>query len=85
MVFYYSRDRRGEHPAAHLAGWSGILQADAFGGYGDLYATCRQPGPVLESSCWANSRRKVFELAISNRRRARRRAERSPTWSIARG
>ena len=62
-VFYYSRDRRGEHPAAHLAGWSGILQADAFGGYGDLYATGRQPAPVLEASCWAHSRRKVFELA----------------------
>lgn len=62
-VFYYSRDRRGEHPAAHLAGWSGILQADAFGGYGDLYATGRQPAPVLEASCWVHSRRKVFELA----------------------
>ncbi|MFT4159797.1 IS66 family transposase [Shinella sp.] len=62
-VFYYSRDRRGEHPATHLAGWSGILQADAFGGYGDLYATDRQPAPVLEASCWAHSRRKVFELA----------------------
>lgn len=62
-VFYYSRDRRGEHPAAHLAGWSGILQADAFGGYGDLYATGRQAAPVLEASCWAHSRRKVFELA----------------------
>lgn len=62
-VFYYSRDRRGEHPAAHLAGWSGILQADAFGGYGDLYATGRQPAPVLEASCWAHSWRKVFELA----------------------
>ncbi|MER9055558.1 IS66 family transposase [Mesorhizobium sp. M0213] len=63
VVFYYSRDRRGEHPAAHLAGWSGILQADAYGGYGDLYATGRQPAPVLEASCWAHSRRKVFELA----------------------
>ncbi|WP_245455127.1 MULTISPECIES: IS66 family transposase [unclassified Mesorhizobium] len=62
-VFYYSRDRRGEQPAAHLAGWNGILQADAFGGYGDLYATGRQPAPVLEASCWAHSRRKVFELA----------------------
>lgn len=62
-VFYYSRDRRGEHPAAHLAGWSGILQADAFGGYGDLYATGRQPAPVMEASCWAHSRRKMFELA----------------------
>jgi transposase len=62
-VFYYSRDRRGEHPAAHLAGWSGILQADAYGGYGDLYAAERQPAPILEASCWAHSRRKVFELA----------------------
>ena len=32
-MFYYSRDRRGEHPQAHLANYSGILQADAFGGY----------------------------------------------------
>ncbi|RWK94379.1 IS66 family transposase [Mesorhizobium sp.] len=63
VVFYYSRDRRGEHPAAHLAGWSGILQADAYGGYGDLYAAGRQPAPILEASCWAHSRRKVFELA----------------------
>jgi transposase len=62
-VFYYSRDRRGEHPAAHLADWSGILQADAYGGYGDLYATDRKPAPILEASCWAHSRRKVFELA----------------------
>ena len=32
-MFYYSRDRTGEHPQAHLAGYSGILQADAYGGY----------------------------------------------------
>src|SRR3546814_12253626 len=36
-LFHYSRDRRGEHPRAHLASWSGILQADAYGGYGELY------------------------------------------------
>ena len=35
-MFYYSRDRRGEHPQAHLANYSGILQADAFGGYTKL-------------------------------------------------
>jgi transposase len=62
-VFHYSRDRRAEHPKAHLAGWRGILQADAYGGYGDLYAADRRPGPILEASCWAHSRRKVFELA----------------------
>ena len=32
-MFYYSRDRRGEHPQAHLAGYAGILQADAYDGY----------------------------------------------------
>jgi len=62
-VFHYSRDRRAEHPNAHLEGWSGILQADAYSGFGDLYEADRKPGPVLEASCWAHSRRKVFELA----------------------
>jgi len=62
-LFHYSRDRRGEHPRAHLASWSGILQADAYGGYGELYAPGRQPGPVLEAGCFAHARRKFFELA----------------------
>ncbi len=62
-VFYYSRDRRAEHPKAHLEVWSGILQADAYGGFGGLYAPERKPAPILEASCWAHSRRKVFELA----------------------
>lgn len=62
-LFHYSRDRRGEHPRTHLAPWSGILQADAYGGYGELYAPSRQPGPVLEAGCFAHARRKFFELA----------------------
>jgi transposase len=62
-LFHYSRDRRGEHPRAHLASWSGILQADAYGGYGELYAPGRQPSPVLEAGCFAHARRKFFELA----------------------
>src|SRR5918999_312305 len=44
-VFYYSRDRRAEHPKAHLEAWCGILQADAYGGFGDLYAPERKPAP----------------------------------------
>jgi transposase len=73
-VFYYSRDRRGAHPTAHLAGWSGVLQADAYGGYTDLYAAERRPTPIIEASCWAHSRRKVFELAdieAATRKKAR--------------
>jgi transposase len=62
-VFYYSRDRRGEHPTAHLQGWAGVLQADAYSGYGQLYAAQRQPAPVREAACWAHARRKFFVLA----------------------
>lgn len=63
VVFHYSRDRRGEHPQAHLAAWSGILQADAFAGYNELYAADRQAGLILEAGCFAHARRKFFELA----------------------
>jgi len=62
-VFYYSRDRGGEHPQEHLKTYRGILQADAYGGYGQLYAADRRPGPILEAACWAHARRKFFELA----------------------
>ena len=62
-VFYYSRDRSGEHPQAHLASYSGIFQADAYGGYGKLYEAGRNPGPILEAGCWVHARRPFFVLA----------------------
>jgi transposase len=62
-VFYYSRDRRGEHPQSHLASYAGILQADAYGGYGKLYDPGRSPGPVIEAACWSHARRNFFVLA----------------------
>ena len=71
-VFHYSRDRGGEHPQGHLAGYSGILQADAYGGYGKLYEPNRTPGPILEAACWTHARRKFFVMAdvAGNARRA---------------
>jgi transposase len=62
-VFFYSRDRSGEHPQQHLARWSGVLQADAYSGYGKLYDVERPSGPIIEAACWAHARRKFFELA----------------------
>ena len=62
-VFFYSRDRTGEHPERHLHGYAGILQADAYAGFNRLYAGDRRPGPITEAACWAHSRRKFFELA----------------------
>jgi transposase len=32
-LYYAARNRRHEHPARHLQGFTGILQADAYGGY----------------------------------------------------
>ena len=62
-VFFYSRDRSGEHPRRHLLNYSGILQADAYAGFGDLYAAGRKPGPITEAACWSHGRRKLFVLA----------------------
>lgn len=62
-LYYFSTDRRKEHPTRHLAGWTGILQADAYGGYNDLYHASHRPAPVLSALCWAHARRKFYELA----------------------
>jgi transposase len=62
-IFYYSRDRSGEHPCRHLRRYGGILQADAYAGFGDLYLSGRTPGPIVEAACWAHGRRKLFVLA----------------------
>ena len=37
VILTMPRDRGGEHPRRHLSGWAGILQADAYAGFGDLY------------------------------------------------
>ena len=72
-VFYYSRDRAGKHPQAHLANYSGIFQADAYDGYGKLYEAGRTSGPILEAACWVHARRPFFvmaDLAENARRKA---------------
>ncbi|QYD67930.1 IS66 family transposase [Paraburkholderia edwinii] len=56
--FAYTPDRRGEHPQRHLAGFAGILQADAFAGYADLYLD----GQIREAACMAHARRKLHDL-----------------------
>jgi len=81
-VFFYSPDRASLHPEQHLAGYCGILQADAYAGFNRLYAPDRKGGPITEAGCWAHARRKLFELATSRPRHAiasRRRSGRSPS------
>jgi transposase len=66
-IFYYSRNRHGEHPSRHLAGYAGILQADAYAGFGDLYEAGRRPRPVTEAACWSHGRRKFFVIADTSK------------------
>jgi transposase len=64
-VYFYSPDRGGEHPAQHLAGFAGFLQADAYAGFEALYDQRRRtPGTmaITEVACWAHSRRNIFEV-----------------------
>jgi transposase len=62
-AYFYSPDRRGEHAQAFLKGYAGVLQADAFSGFGQLYAPGRPAGAITEAACWAHARRKFFEIA----------------------
>ncbi len=79
-VFYYSRDRGGAHPRAHLADYAGILQADAFGGYARLYEPNRGPGPIIEAACWSHARRKFFVLADLASRAQRKAHGKTPVF-----
>jgi transposase len=61
-AYFYSPDRRGEHPASHMAAFSGLLQADGYAGFEALYGAKRTaPGPITEVACWAHCRRGFFD------------------------
>jgi len=56
-VYFYSPDRKGEHPAAHLANFRGVLHADGYAGFNAIF----EKGDVTEAACWAHVRRKFFD------------------------
>jgi transposase len=78
-LYYASRDRRHEHPVRHLRDFAGILQADAYDGYNELYEPSRSPG-ITSALCWAHARRQFFELAdiAANARRGKNAGAISP-------
>ena len=58
VAYYFSADRKGEHPQKHLAAFKGILQADAYAGFKALYAPDKEGNiKVREAACWAHLRR----------------------------
>ena len=62
-AYFYSPDRSGSHAETWLDRYVGIVQADAFSGFGRLYDPRRRTGAMIEAGCWAHARRKFFELA----------------------
>jgi hypothetical protein len=63
VAYFFSADRKGEHPQEHLKNFKGILQADAYAGFRALY----QPDDkgvirVREAACWAHLRRDFHDV-----------------------
>jgi transposase len=67
-VYYFSPDRKGEHPRKHLEKSSGILQADAYTGFKELYER-RADGSAQfrEAACWAHLRRDFHDVWTSDK------------------
>jgi len=65
--YYYSPDRKGARPEEHLKNYQGVLHADAYGGYNNLYPNKDNPdSQISEAACWAHTRRKFYEVTIAN-------------------
>jgi transposase len=60
VFFRYSPDRKGERPRAHLASFAGVLQADAYAGFDQLYGE-----KIKEAACWAHVRRKFYDIHVA--------------------
>ena len=55
---FITTDYLQQCPQNHLAGYSGVLQADAYGGYRALY----ESGRITEAACMAHARRKIHDV-----------------------
>ena len=61
VAYVYAPDRTASQPAAHLAGFKGILQVDGYAGYRAL----AQKGDVSLAFCWSHVRRRFYERAVA--------------------
>jgi len=57
-LFFYSPNRKGEHPRTHLKNFRGVIHADGYAGFNELFAG----GRIVEAGCWAHVRRKFFDV-----------------------
>ncbi len=65
VVYSYAPGRSGEHAAALLQGYTGVLQTDGYAAYRSLADPKRAGGPATLAFCWAHWRRQWFDIAKS--------------------
>ena len=63
VVYLYAPGRGAEHAIRPLAGFSGVLQVDAYAAYNALADPARAGGPVTLAYCWSHVRRHFYEIA----------------------
>lgn len=70
VCYFYSPDRKGERPREHLKDYKGVLHADAYSGYDELYVKKgkdkSEVSSIREAACWAHTRRKFYEVVVAN-------------------
>jgi len=72
-AYFYSPDRAGAHPANHLSGFTGFLQADGYAGFEALYEPRHAAegaianAGIVEVACWAHCRRKFHDYWIAKK------------------
>ncbi|MCC6493621.1 MAG: IS66 family transposase, partial [Pirellulales bacterium] len=65
-VYHYTPSRKRDGPQKWLAGFTGFLQADAYGGYDGVF----HGQGATEVACWAHARRKFYDAQDSDPQRA---------------
>ena len=63
VVYLYAPGRGAEHALRPLAGFSGVLQVDAYAAYNALADPARDGGPATLAYCWSHVRRGFYEIA----------------------
>jgi transposase len=68
VAYRFAPNWKEEHVLSHLADSQGILQADAYKGYGKLYATGSEgKSQFREAACWAHWRRDFHDIWTANK------------------
>ena len=61
VAYLYSEDRTYDRPKPQLAGFSGVLQVDGWGGFKRLTGGT-EAGALILAFCWSHARRQFYEI-----------------------